>query len=436
MFPLLTTKGPNVRNLVVILVWAIVCAVVTGLAQNSLAEEPVGERQVHRWFVPPEHLPEVIKGHVPLRADEFEKLLTAGAPMATRSPIRRVTYAARFSEGHLVDGRALCELVEDELEKFPNGIPLDCKLAMVVDAGEDAAELKCDRSGRTIARLDASSLSAQLQFGWSLANRRPDSTIAEFEFVGVRSPFNTLEIDVPARLELTSSHGIATPGPSSLGQAYRLWTVSLGGRFVARLRIAPSAEFRDGPRIVVDRQVTRHRLSSQGSEIGVELAVSGDFAFDRLTLQVTKGVQITRARFDDLEALIVPVSGEAVVDSGEAGSDDNQFQIEIPARRRTGTLQLFARTNAPVDGSLPQIVPVDLFWKDRSIEVTIPDHLDLSSLKLNDCRWRSSGRDSESHARTIAWQVLSNTGNVSLTARPAESFVTVSLGHANRFRIG
>ena len=419
---------PRVARLVESSVAALITLLVSQTFVSAEFFDPPGGRAIHHWYVPREHLPKVTKGHLPVRAAELDSLLAAGQlSRDSSSPIVRATYTARYDNGRLVDGTAKCELAFDAIGGKPLRVLLDCQLAITPQVDEGGPPLGCDALGRPVAKVAPSGGSVPIEFRWSLANRRPDSSVASFHFVGVRCPFSVFDIDVPTELAVTSADGIVTSGPSRLGQAYRTWHVALGGHHATWLRVAPSEEMSAPPGVVADRQVTRHRLTSQGLELGVEMALSSDVAFDRLEVEVSNDVRLAKALFDNLEATIEPVTDETP--SGDLGPDAStsrkrRFLIQFPVRRRTGKLQVFAHTNALVDGPLPRVVPVDAFWKDRSVEVTVPDHLDVTSIGLDNCRWRSCSRVAESHARTLAWQVLANSGSVSLTVRPAEPFVT------------
>jgi nitrogen fixation protein len=380
---------------------------------DSVTPAPI---EVHHWYVPQRFLPQVTKGHVPVSKDEFNELLAALRPATLPlTPIDAAVYRARFDDGQLIDGRIECRLASDRQTGTPQSQHLwldGCNLPLKLSPIQEGVRLGVAANGRGLVAYEPAS---ELRLHWTLASNRSHAATAQFDFIGLDSAFNEIVIEIPNGFRLESTHGIVSS--RAIDAKLTQWTVSLGGRRATKLEVIPENESQDVSAIIAERQVTRHIIASQGSEIVSELTLESAEPFQRIQLTANEGVQLTRVLFDEKEVPFTMREESGV--SAAAASPDRDYEIQLPTPANRGVLNIFAQTDAPMNGPLPKVLPTNVFWRNRRIEAVVPDHIELTDLSMDGCRWLSRSRDASTKTRNLQWQVIASPGDVSFKTKAA-----------------
>ena len=229
--------------------WSIVvlmcCAVGRVAGQTgSIDAATAAPLRYRRVYVPKEKLKEFTRGHMPLKREEFPKLVDridahAEATHSDMAWIQSADYSAIFSNGQLESGLAQVHVMHTGVGATV--LPLSpCALAMGPATWQGAESIRgavvgSDLKGNLGVEVRES---GELQFPWTLRGETNEWGETTFDVHLPPSPMNRLILDLPDEYELLADRGIIShfddrqkpqePSPYA-GARLQRWIVQLGG---------------------------------------------------------------------------------------------------------------------------------------------------------------------------------------------------------------
>ncbi|MHB8952804.1 MAG: hypothetical protein ACYC4U_07465 [Pirellulaceae bacterium] len=376
-------------------------SVAGGPRAHVRADEPLPPTNVLRYrrvLVPQERIADYTRGYLPMERTAFQSLLTQievqhQSWLADAVWIRSAEYQAVFSEGQLVAGQAVLQITH--MAEKPTVLSLaPCSLAIGAatwrraDSTEPAAA-GMDEHGDLLTWVTAS---GDLHFPWTLRGVPGEWGECRFEISLAAAPLNRLTIDLPSDLVLSADRGVVTPPdslPDTAGTApagsngLQRWSLQLGGHHQCRLTVAPRQADHRRQQLVNVQQDTTYRLMDDGLEVECNVELSIHRApLNELVFEVDPALQITVVRLGNLDVNWV----SSADDEGRSQTVRVRFD-----ERLTGvhpTLQLFAVGPLQTGGMwrLPTLRPQDVFWRQGTMSLIVPESLELQHLSVHNAR--------------------------------------------------
>ncbi|MGD9724246.1 MAG: hypothetical protein AB7O59_23990 [Pirellulales bacterium] len=326
------------------------------------------------------------QGYLPLPGADFKRLVEAahaaaiGAPGASAAAAQS-EYTARLVGDDLLVGTAVLQLAPATnaagmLRLAP------CSLALGAahwdDQAAKAATIGLDADGM----LRVPVAGTQLEFDWSLRAKRSASGGVGFELELPRCPVTRLVIDAPAALELSVEQAIVSKAPGAAEGTTR-WTIEMGGRERAVLRLLSEATARERRPLTLLRQTLTYELSQRGANVGAQLTldIHGE-PLQRVAVNLDPGLRLVAARFGELQ---IPF---AITPDTRSGASHAVLQLPEPIAGTGRVLQLSAMAPLSIGTSvrLPGVRPEGMAWQEGGATLLIPADLTLSRLLTDGCR--------------------------------------------------
>lgn len=377
-----------------VLLVACLCGDLSRAAEPG--EPPLRFRQL---YVPAAEIPKRRGVYLPLRREEFERLLRviqarqAGPALTAGARLDRADYSARLIGDDLVEGTAKLTFVHTASQ--PVALPLSpCRLAIrgarwrttEPAAAEPAAApaappalasalIGVNEAGETLAIVAAS---GELEFSWSLRGRREASGELAFSTGFPASPINRLLLTLPA-----GARPFAADAAVSNAAATDTWAIDFTGDSLKNLRITPAGEPTERPQQVLLRQSATYSLKPHGAELLAELRLDVPHRpLGQLLLAVDPGLQIVDVRHGD-----TALSWSRTEAAGE--SQQEQIAIEFPEPLSGFDRRLRVRAVAALrldeEWRLPRLIPQDVTWEEGTSQLDVYEPLELKSLVPTRC---------------------------------------------------
>ncbi|MBI1899732.1 MAG: hypothetical protein HYS13_01300 [Planctomycetia bacterium] len=436
------------RSACVLLSLLVMAPAVLALGQDD-AKETAALRRV---YVPADRTAQWPKDpgveYVPVEPAEFERLLEVirKSPLengvSATSRVARSTYRCRLDGDGVLAGEAALEVV------VPGGsavlLPLDpCNLAIrdpkwqsAGPAGTGAAQsplvLGQGADGKLAAAVGGS---GELHFGWSLRGTLRRDGSRDFTLALPDSPVKTLVLELPARWQLTASHGAiqvesgpaepATAEKTAVGAALRTWRLTLGGQRQVTLTLQDEKTAQQPPRVIA-RQQSNYELSHRGLEMTAEFTLDiQERALADWTVELDEGLQLVEARVGESSLAWSELGSPA----GGAAGGPAQVRLNFPwpmsGVGRVVRLSAIAPLEAGKRWRLPGIRPADGSWQEGRARVRIKPPLSLDHLFTQDCRQSLPLADGE-----LELQYFTPAAAAEVVVGRRESFVQISAGSA------
>lgn len=378
--------------------WIILAALCAGCATAHAQESEKTARLpvlFQKIYVPQDRIAELKGKYIPVRREEFDQKIKTirsreiarDAPLDAR--IVRASYYARLVNDELVDGTAELTIIHSEGK--PAVVPMaPCGLAIEEPSWEAggaeapseetadapaAARVGLDDTGRTIALVEASGV---LRFNWSLRGRRETPGDLAFKLQFPASPVNHLNLDIPVGLEPTVQRGIVSQDSDGAGdEAYRRWSIELGGNNSTDLRIIPSGGEQEAQRLVFLRQQMTYRISPTGVGVLVDLHLDvRNEPLSQLTLVLEESLQLLSGSCADARLTWT----ESLSDKGR------KVVLELPEAilgiDRTIQLRAVAPIAMAESWKLPSLSVEGTIWLEGGATLEVPRPLYLEHLAV------------------------------------------------------
>lgn len=412
-----------------------------GLAQESEKEEkpPI---LFDRAKVPHADISKLKGKYQPYLRDEFDqkiktirsKEIARDAPLDAR--IVHASYSARLVNDELVGGTAELTIIHSAGD--PAVVPMGpCGLAIEDLAwqahvseeptegaanGPSAAKMGLDDAGRVIALVKTSGV---LQFNWSLRGQRetPDELVFGVQLPA--SPANRLKLEVPVGFEPTLQRGIVSEDPDRADdEAYRRWSIELGGNNSTDLRIVPSDGEEEAQRLVFLRQQTTYRLSQTGVDVLADLHLDvQNESLSQLTLVLEESVQLVSAEHADTRLNWTESS------TGEGRKVVLDLPEPILGMDRTIQLHAVAPIAMAEVWKLPTLAVEGTIWLEGGANLEVPSPLALEHLAVVGGRQTKVAQvPSPDEGETVQIQFFKSDAVARAIVRPREGAVIVHQG--------
>ncbi|NUQ61404.1 MAG: hypothetical protein HUU20_02880 [Pirellulales bacterium] len=297
-----------ISRFVPVLTWLLAfaaCCSAGGRLTATDAEGPAAE--FRRVFTPADRLEEMPRDHaryVPMKADDFERLLAAGSPSEDGGPARRACiasaqYVARLAPEGVIQGDATLNIVH----QAPGHVmlPLEpCTMAISEAAWAEQpprpAKIGLGPEGGLEVLVERAEV---LRFRWSLRGSRDPSGVLLFPLELPVSPSRCLLIDLPVGLEPSVKPGIVLR-ESATGTDPVRWRIQLGGHPRADLRLLAEQETDERCGLILARHFLVYDLSLRGIELSAEVRLDVHHEPVRdLTLALDRGLELVAARYGE-----------------------------------------------------------------------------------------------------------------------------------------
>lgn len=377
-------------------------------------------------LVPKERLRDVVPpGHVPIKRDEFRRMLAELQPGAeasvSRARIHDAHYTARLDKQQLV-GRAQLQITHEAaaavlLPLHPlrldlrrarwreDASPLDTAVAASETTHPAIVGTLAD--GRTMVMVERS---ATLEADWSLRGVVGSSGETVFEFALPLARTTRLTLDLPRGLRPVVEGGVverldddvvgavSDPAARELGTLGVRWRVSVARTRGLQLRIVPE-QVASHRLVLLRQQSTNYEFTPAGVAVTAELRLAiHDASLERLRFSLDRALELTGVKFRDDDLVWV--------EQAEGTDGRRQFVVQLPS---------------PISGN-DQVIRVAAF---APIVLDVPWRLPI--LKLLDVNWLE-GRSTLSLAESLTLTQLA-------TRRSRETRDELTVGSASRVRM-
>ena len=340
-------------------------------------------------LVPESEIPARVKGLLPMRRDEFDRLLRqrsleSGGRGPGQIEIERAVYFARFAAGQLVDGRAAWLLTPrsesiDGARMPPHSLPLERR----ANFGPNAADLAPGASA--LSRSSVFDSGRSVEFGWSLSPIRRRAGQDEFAFTLPASSVSQLLVETPLDWVLKSFTGVVrqfelesadvtlqriASASTSGGAGTQLWLIELGGQTSSSFTLTGPSPSQRAPRL---RHSFRYLLHEGGIEVQARLLLDFPVRYSEFVLEVDGSLRISSVKMGEV-ALDVqePAVTGAVTVRAPNGSFSGPREIEVSA---IGPIELGTLFR------LPGIRVADSSWQQGDLSLEVPRSLELRKLE-------------------------------------------------------
>ncbi|ADB18720.1 hypothetical protein Psta_4067 [Pirellula staleyi DSM 6068] len=374
--------------------------------------EPTESVLYRRVFVPEADLSTEIRGLLPIKREEFDRLIaiaaqpSSDAGAATTARLTQVDYTARLEGDQLVEGELLAEVTLSSTE--PTILSLG-ETSLALGAGEwlggasKPAIVGTDRSGKAMLLVQQSG-TWQQKF---TARGQREATVLTIPLTLPPSSRSRLHLDLPTDVELSCDVGIVSRdvtsadkqvgGPqeeaskTSANPSTRRWIVQLGGHQQASLVITPLASVGQLSSLVLLRESASYFLSP--GAIDTEFQLEFDVHSRPLTELSIK-----------LPPTVEPVAirwGEQQLTWTTFTADDETKTLRVPLPTPLSgmgrVIQVSTVSPTPLASKfdLPRIAVEHATWQEGRATVTASRALRLRATPRQGC-WQSAVASSSS----------------------------------------
>lgn len=372
-------------------------------AQESPAPEAAAVLKFRRIYAPEDDValwPRANVRYLPIEPAEFEELaatirsVPSTADTSAAASLAEANYAARLQGDALVDGTSRIQV--DHAVEGAALVPLDpCNLA-IGDAqwsgAESLAMVGLDSDGRLAVLVREAD---QLELAWSLRGTRDAAGTLSFTVELPRCPASTLELELPAEMNLTADRGVVTSHavepPAVEDQVAaaptRRWRVVLGGVGRVTLEISPQQIGGRAYEPIVREAVT-YEVSTRAVDISSQLRLDVQHEPLRsLPITVDAGLELVAVRYGESELNWTTLKR----------LDDGREEIEVvfpePLRGTGRLLRLSAICPLVTDRPwrLPRMIPRGVFWQEGTSTLLVPEPLSIQRIEPQACRQSKTG---------------------------------------------
>lgn len=369
--------------------FAVLAALVLGCALPARGQAPLAPLHYRRVFVPAEELESQIRGLLPLKRSEFERLLqefegrsaSGGGPAAPR--IERIACRAHLEGNELRQGVA-------EITVALTGGPASLSLAplsLIVESaawlGEPSlpAILGTNRQGELACWVERSGV-LRLQFSQRAKEARGGE--ARFDLLFPAAPRGDFEVAAPSGVVIGAQPGLVRPAAAGQAPASsQTWMIELAGASQVRL-VARPARQAAAPRPRV-REQSSYAPASSTIDLRTTLTLDlAEHAAGEIELAATEGLKILAV------SLPAPEGDERLQHKQLAGGEPGTRHMVVLPQRLAGTT-CEVRIEATADWRSEKPARLPRLWVNGGIyeqgEATIhsPAWLKLAARPLQGC---------------------------------------------------
>ncbi len=380
----------------------------------TIADAPT--LRFRRVYVPQDLKAELVRGYIPVKEEEFQRLLkllqsSAAAPVEADARIVQAEYFARLDHNQLVAGEARLDVAHQSDATV--ALSLDsCGLAITDPVWQESpprpATLGLAADGKLSVLVEQP---AQLFFPWSLRGTRDPIGTVDFDVRLPACPTNSLTLDLPAGSVPIVDRGIVrrmappenatvanddagndtAPDPldepaGSAENARQRWRIELGGQTHIALRVSAANAPHQQQQFVLLRQALTYSVAESVLKISSELTLDvHNQPLDHLLLDIDASLHVTSARFGGRQLPLTLIAGP---DQASA-----QVLIEFPepilGTDRVVQLSAVAPLVTGQTWTLPNIRPQDVFWQEGTAKLLVAEPLSLTDVDIAGCRQTS-----------------------------------------------
>lgn len=383
-------RSPASRCLLLALLAWMLVALPRAPAQDGLAggtardpaQKPLRFRRV---LVPEAELQQEIRGLLPLKRDEFEKLLTAAAQATEPRQVRaaaqleRATYRARAAGDELVQGTAELTIHSDAAAPLVLNLG-PCNLALRAARWQEPesrpAVVGQDGQGQFGCVVEGS---GNLSWEWSLRGSSDPTGAAAFNLQLPLATVSTLRLEVPDDKTLSADGGVASVDASAPQVAgWQTWLVEVGGDQQIKLTLLPRSTSGDSRPLLTVREQSAYSVARSLLDLETTLQVDAlQRSLADLVLRVDHPLQITRIRSGD----------QPLTWSVQSADERSTFILVAPpslpaASSLSLEVQATGLWTADAPANLPRIALRNAMYEEGRVSVVAPQYLALQANPL------------------------------------------------------
>lgn len=387
--------------------WAalVLLALVTSPASSqspapgtNAERQPLALQPIRKVYVAQEDVESEIRGLLPLRRREYERLSAAlqDAARADAAPpgaiVENATYRATLRGDQFSAGTAELEIkrqppsATDSPTAWARLSP--CSLALGTlnwKSNQTATEAATWGQNEAGALLLAVPEDGTLQFPWSIRGRRDERGRVKFEFDLPPAARQRLELRVPRQLQLTSDNtSVREVGsPSSPGE--QLWQVDVAGGRRVNLVVQPRQRQEQSTPLVLVRETGNYVFLPGQMDLELSLELDIDRApLRQIRVRHDPRLQWTAVRWGEQSLTWSPAksaSGEpiAVINLPEPLTGTSRL-IQLTAVAEWSPPPQVSPQNPAPKWSLPRATVEDAIWQEGRINIAAPRWLQLDAI--------------------------------------------------------
>lgn len=331
--------------------------------------------------------------YVPMEAQEFERivqLLSSGSRpdrLSKSNGIEQAQYEARWNAQGWLDGQARWKVLHTGTS--PSLISLEpgnlhIRRAEWDDDPESAAQIGLDAEGRFSLLADRS---GSVDFEWSAAALRQNSGEWEVDLAFPRAASSTLDLLLPVEMSVRAEGGVIVSVEETEPGLNR-WKLELGTKSHLRLALPLVNEISERRRLVLATHNLTYELTRRGLELVLQLRMNVfQEPLRQLEIELDPGLTLVSARHRE-----VPLAWKA----GSPGPDGGtKITIDFPQPLLgvDHALRFVAVAEGTWDqpAELPRITVSPVRWQEGTINLLVPEPMELQSLSTRECQQINTG---------------------------------------------
>lgn len=386
---------------VVLVALGVMLAVGGSVRQSYAAEkQPLPPLEYRRVFVPEADLSSEIRGLLPIKRAEFDRLIeAASAASSAQAPasgarITEADYTARLEGDQLVEGSLLAAIQQpaSATTAFSLGRSnLALGSGNWLGTNTKSAVIGSDPQGGCLLVVESSGTWEQ---EFTLRGRR-EGAVLTFSIYLPPATRNRLHLDLPADLELTSSVGIVSRQDVKPNATTRRWTILLGGNDATTLSIAPTATGSNQKALILLRESASYFISP--GAIDTEYQLEFDVysrPLTELTLHLDEFVEPVAIRWGDQQ-----LNWTTSTDADSSGKVRKTLKVPLPqplvGQGRMIQVSTVATPPQSQQFLLPRITVDDVTWQEGRATVTASRALEMRAKAITGS-WQSAVAGSSS----------------------------------------